>query len=165
MQGTSDLCLSYDSESGKRIILGYADADWGGCQDTRRSTTGYLFKTFGGLTSWRARRQPTVSLSTAEAEYMSSADAAKQASWLRLLLEDLGFPQSDPITLYNDNMGAILLSQNPVHHDRSKHISLRYHYLREQVGDKSIELVHVPSQQNQADMFTKSLSADCCNLQ
>jgi hypothetical protein len=86
--------------------------------------------------------------------------AAKQASWLRLLLEDLGFPQSDSITLYNGNMGTILLSRNPVHHDRSKHISLRHHYLREQVGDKSIKLVHVSSKEKQADMFAESLSAD-----
>jgi len=160
LRGTSDLCLSYDTEAGKRVLLGYADADWGGCQDTRRSTTGYLFKTFGGITSWRARRQPTVSLSTAEAEYMASADAAKQASWLRLLLADLGYPQSDPTTLYNDNMGAILLSQNPVHHDRSKHISLRHHYLREQVGDKSLHLQHIASKDNQADLFTKNLPGD-----
>jgi hypothetical protein len=109
-----DLCLINDSEAGKRIILGYADADWGECQDTHKSTTGSLFKTFGGLTSWKARHQPTVSLSTAEAGYIFSADAAKQASWLHLLIEELGYPQSDPITLYNDNMGAILLSQNPV---------------------------------------------------
>jgi len=160
LRGTSDLCLSYDHDAGKRTLLGYADADWGGCQDTRRSTTGYLFKTFGGITSWRARRQPTVSLSTAEAEYMASADAAKQASWLRLLLADLGYPQSDPTLLYNDNMGAILLSQNPVHHDRSKHISLRHHYLREQVGDKSLSLQHIGSKDNQADLFTKNLSSD-----
>ena len=160
LRGTSDLCLSYDHDAGKRTLLGYADADWGGCQDTRRSTTGYLFKTFGGITSWRARRQPTVSLSTAEAEYMASADAAKQASWLRLLLADLGYPQLDPTLLYNDNMGAILLSQNPVHHDRSKHISLRHHYLREQVGDKSLSLQHIGSKDNQADLLTKNLSAD-----
>jgi hypothetical protein len=100
-----------------------------------------------------------VPLSNAEAEYMSSADAAKQASWLCLLLEGLGFLQRDPITPHNDNIGAILLLQNPVHHDRSKHISLRHHYLREPVGDRSIKLVHVPSKENQADMFAKSLSA------
>jgi hypothetical protein len=91
---------------------------------------------------------------------MSSADAAKQASWLRLLLEDLGSSQIDPITPYNTNMGAILLSQNPIHHDRSRHVPLSCHYLQAQVGDKPIELVHVPSRENQANMFTKSLSAD-----
>ena len=122
------------------------------------------FKTFGGLTSWRARRQPTVSLSIAEAEYLSSADVAKQAKWLRTLLEDLGFPQETARTISDDNMGAILLSKNPVHHpvhhDRSKHISLRHHFLRDQVNDNVINLEHVPSREDQADLFTKFLLAD-----
>jgi len=160
LRGTSDLCLTFNANAGSRILLGFADADWGGCQDTRRSTSGYVFKTFGGVTSWRARRQPTVSLSTAEAEYLASADAAKQAIWLRTLLEDLGYPQQEATTIYNDNMGAILLSKNPVHHDRSKHISLRHHFLRDQVNDNIISLIHVPSKGNEADLLTKSLSSD-----
>lgn len=103
----TDLCLTSDADT-FRLYAGFADADRGRCQDTRRSTSGHIFKTFGGLTSWRARRQPTVSLSTAEAEYLSSADAAKQAIWLRTLLEDLGSPQENATMIYNDNMGAIL---------------------------------------------------------
>lgn len=89
IRGATDLCLAFDEEAGKRITLGYADAGWGGCLDTRRSTTGYHFKTFGGLVAWKSRRQPTVALSTAEAETMASADAAKQAVWLKRLLSDL----------------------------------------------------------------------------
>lgn len=160
LRGTSDLCLTFDKEAGKRLLLGYADADWGGCQDTRCSTTGYVFKVFGSVVAWRARRQPTVSLSTAEAEYMASADAAKQNTWLRQLLTDLGMDLNGPTTLFNDNMGAILLSKNPVYHERSKHISLRHHYLREQVEDNSVNLEHIDSKRNQADLLTKSLPAD-----
>ena len=89
IRGTSDLCLTFTAESGDRIALGYADADWGGDLDTRRSTTGYVFKVYGGTVAWKSRRQPTVALSTTEAEYMASADAARQAIWLRLLLDDL----------------------------------------------------------------------------
>lgn len=89
IRGATDLCLAFDEEAGKRITLGYADAGWGGCLDTRRSTTGYHFKTFGGLVAWKSRRQPTVALSTAEAETMASVDAAKQAVWLKRLLSDL----------------------------------------------------------------------------
>jgi hypothetical protein len=100
-----------------------------------------------------------VSLFTAEAEYVSSVDAAKQAFRLQLLLEDLGFLQSDTTSLYKD-IGAILLSQNLVHHDSSKHIPQHHHYLWEQVGDKTIELMHVLSKENRADIFTKSLSTD-----
>ena len=164
LRGTTDLCLTFDADTCQTLFAGFADADWGGCQDTHRSTSGYIFKTFGGLTSWRARRQPTVSLSIAEAEYLSSADVAKQAKWLRTLLEDLGFPQETARTISDDNMGAILLSKNPVHHpvhhDRSKHISLRHHFLRDQVNDNVIKLEHVPSREDQADLFTKSLLAD-----
>jgi len=78
IRGTSDLCLTLTAESGDRIALGYADADWGGDLDTRRSTTGYVIKVYGGTVAWKSRRQPTV-LSTTEAEYMASADAARQA--------------------------------------------------------------------------------------
>lgn len=160
LRGTSDLCLSYDGEAGKRLLLGYADADWGGCADTQRSTTGYLYKTWGSITSWRSRRQPTVSLSTAQAEYMALSNAAQQALWLRLLLEDIGFAQEGPTKILNDNMGAIHLSKNAAHHQSSKHISLRSAMLREQVKAKNIDLSHVSSKENQADMFTKSLTAD-----
>lgn len=97
IRGTTDLCLTFDAEAGKRIILGYADADWGGCLDTRRSTTGYLFKTFGGLVAWKSRRQPTVALSTAEAEIMASVDAGKQAVWLKRLLSDLNISLDVPL--------------------------------------------------------------------
>jgi hypothetical protein len=82
IRGTTDLCLTFNGDSEERILLGYADADWGGDLDTRRSTTGYVFKTFGSVVAWKSRRQATVALSTTEAEYMSSADCARQAIWL-----------------------------------------------------------------------------------
>lgn len=125
--------------------------------DTRRSTTGYVFKVYGGVVAWKSRRQPTVALSTTEAEYMASADAARQAIWLKLLLSDLGLDHPAPVPILNDNQGAIALSKNPVHHKRSKHIALRHHFLREKVEDKSITLDHVPSAENIADLLTKSL--------
>jgi hypothetical protein len=88
----------FDGDCGKRILLGYADANWGGDMDTRRSTTGYVFNVYGGVVAWKSRRQPTVALSTTEAEYMASADAAKQATWLRLLLDDLSITRTLPAT-------------------------------------------------------------------
>lgn len=91
---------------------------------------------------------------------MASSDAAQQALWLRLLLEDIGFAQEGPTKILNDNMGAIHLSKNAAHHQSSKHISLRSAMLREQVEAKNIDLSHVSSKENQADMFTKSLTAD-----
>jgi hypothetical protein len=95
-------------------------------------------------------------------QYMASADAAKQAIWLQLLLNNLqlGPPTDTPIPIYNDNNGCIALSKNPVHHDKSKHIAMRHHSLREKVEDGSIDLSHVPSASNIADLLTKTLPAE-----
>ena len=90
---------------------------------------------------------------------MASADAARQATWLRLLLDDLqiGLTTNEPISILNDNNGCIALSKNPVHHERSKHIAMRHHFLREKVEDHSVKLDFIPSADNLADMFTKAL--------
>lgn len=129
--------------------------------DTRRSTTGYIFKVYGGTIAWKSKRQPTVALSTTETEYMASADAAKQAVWLRLLLEDIGLGLGDQaLQLVNDNAGAIALSKNPVNHEKSKHIDMRHHFIREKVEDKTVSLAHVPSAENIADLLTKALPTE-----
>jgi hypothetical protein len=120
--------------------------------DTRRSTTGYVFKVYGGVVAWKLRCQPTVALSTTKAEYMASAYATRQAIWLKLLLYDLGIDHSKAVPLFNNNQGAIALSKNPVHHKRSKHILLQHHFLREKVEDK---LAHIPSAEVIADLITK----------
>jgi hypothetical protein len=161
IRGTTDLCLTFDGTGGERLVLGYADADWGGDLDTRRSTTGYVFKVFGGVVAWKSKRQSTVALSTMEAEYMSSADSAKQAVWLRLWLEDIGLGLGkDPLPILNDNMGAIALAKNPVSHEKSKHIGMRRHFLREKVDEKIVSLEHVRSAENLADLLTKALPRD-----
>jgi hypothetical protein len=100
-----------------------------------------------------------VALSTTEAEYMASADATRQATWLRLLLDDLqiGLSTDTPVSILNDNNGCIALSKNPVHHERSKHIAMRHHFLREKVEDNTVKLDFVSSADNLADMLTKSL--------
>ena len=96
-----------------------------------------------------------------EAEYMAAAEAAKHAIWLRLLLEDLGLGLGDqPLPLWNDNASAIALSKNPVSHDKSKHIAMRHHFIREKVLDNIVSLSHVPSAENLADMLTKSLPVE-----
>jgi hypothetical protein len=97
-------------------------------------------------------------MSTTEAEYMASGDAGRESVWLRQLLKDLGYyPTDEPVPIYNDNTGCIHLSKNPVDHDRSKHIALRHHWLRENVQAGTIELSHIASEDNQADLLTKSL--------
>ena len=159
VKGTLNLALVYTPEACERVLFGFADADWGGCPETFRSTTGYIFKAFGGPVSWRLKRQPTTALSTAEAEFMASSDATRQAIFLRRLLNGLHLLPPGPTTIFNDNMGAVALSKNPVDHNRAKHINLRVHFLREHIKSGTVSLVHVPTADNTADAFTKPLPA------
>ena len=114
-------------------LVGYCDADFAGDVDTRRSTTGYVFVLNGGAISWSSRRQPTVALSTAEAEYMAAAHAIKEALWLRKLFADLRVPV-DAIDLRSDNQAAIALLKNPIASNRSKRIDVLHHFARERVA-------------------------------
>lgn len=162
IRGTTDLSLTFDGHGTQQILLGYADADWGGCLNTRRSTTGYVFKTYGGVVAWKSRRQPSTALSTTHAELLATTDAARQALWLRQLLEDLGLgiPNGTPVSLYNDNSGAVLLSQHPHDHKTTKHFDIQANYLREQRADHTIEVKQASSDNNLADIFTKPLSSE-----
>ena len=153
--------LKYDANSSNRVLLGYADADWGADLDTRRSTTGYAFKTFGGTVAWKSKRQPTVALSTTEAEILASTDAVKQAIWLREFLSELGWGPAlgDPVPVLNDNMGAIYLAKHPHNNTDTRHFAIRSSWIREQQNDKLITLNHVSSEDNTANVMTKTLSA------
>jgi hypothetical protein len=156
--GTTDICLVFNGDCGKRIIQGFADADWGGDLDTRQSTTGYIYRVYGGTIAWKSRRQPTVALSTTEAEYMALADATRQTTWLQLLLGNLQIAFNVPVSILNDNNGCIALSKNPVYHERSKHIAMRHHFLREKkVEDSTVKHDFVLSANNLADILTKGL--------
>jgi hypothetical protein len=157
LKGTVHLSLTFRAK--KQDLVGYCDADWGGDLNTRRSTTGYIFQLFGATIAWKSRLQSTVALSTTEAEYMASVDAAKQALWLKQLLQELDIV-FDTITLYNDNNGCIGLSKNPINHDKTKHISMRHHFLREQVQEGTLTVTHVPSKLNIADILTKYVPKD-----
>jgi hypothetical protein len=157
LKGTIDLSLTFRSKN--QQLIGYSDADWGGDLNTRRSTTGYIFQLFGATIAWKSRLQSTVALSTTEAEYMATVDAAKQAMWLKQLLQELQF-NFETITLHNDNNGCIGLSKNPINHEKTKHISMRHHFLRERVQDGVVTVKHVPSKQNIADILTKHIAKD-----
>ena len=163
IRGTVNYCLTFISTK-DTSALGYADADWGGDLESRQSTTGYIFTLFGGPVAWRSKRQQTVALSTMEAEYMASTEAARQAIWIRQLLEDLGFGLgSAPLPIFNDNNGAISLAKDNVHHERAKHIALKHHFIREKVEDSTVALSHISSSNNLADIFTKALPRDTFN--
>ena len=136
----------------------YVDADWGGCQDTRRSTTGYIAFLHGSPISWSSKRQQTTAVSSMESEYIAGAEATKDVVWLRALLAELGVTISGPTTLYIDNQAAISLANNPSDHSKSKHIHIKHHFLREQVHFGSIVVEYIKSENQRADGLTKPLS-------
>lgn len=107
--------------------------------------------------SWFSKKQPIVTLSTAEAEYVALSTATQEAVWIRKLLSDFGVSQSQATTIMEDNQGAICLAKNPVTHSRSKHIDVRYHYIREALNDGIIDLQYCPTHDMIADTLTKLL--------
>jgi hypothetical protein len=142
---------------GKDIILkGYSDANWGNDINTRKSTSGYVFYLGDGVISWSSKRQPTVALSSTEAEYMAITHATKEAIWSRAFLKELGFPQGTT-TIYEDNQSCIALAKNPIHHGRTKHIDIQHHFIREKVESKEIELEYISTDNMVGDAFTKPL--------
>ena len=138
-------------------ITAYSDADWAGCTTTRRSTSGYCVFLGENLVSWSSKRQPTVSRSSAEAEYRGVANAVAETIWLRNLLLELHRPVSTATIVYCDNVSAIYLSTNPVQHQRTKHIEIDIHFVRERVAVGTVRVLHVPSAHQYADIFTKGL--------
>jgi len=122
-------------------VMGYCDADYAGDSCTRRSTTGYFFSLGSGAISWCSKRQPTVALSSTEAEYRSAAMAAQESTWLKQLMEDLHQSAEYQVRIFCDNLSSIRLAENPVFHARTKHIEVHYHYIREKVLEGKIEMV------------------------
>ena len=116
-----------------------------------------MFDMAGGSVLWSAKKQPMVALSTVEAEYMAASNATKEAIWLRVLLEDLGYPQPNATVIRVDNQGCIALARNPVAHSRAKHIDIRHHFLRERVEMKEVDLRYCSTKNMLADIFTKPL--------
>lgn len=138
-------------------LTAYSDADWGGCPDTRRSTSGYCVFLGPNLVSWSAKRQPTVSRSSSEAEYKAVANAVAELTWLRNLMTELHCPINKASLVYCDNISSVYLATNPVKHQRTKHIELDIHFVREKVAIGDVKVVHVPSSLQYADIFTKGL--------
>jgi hypothetical protein len=164
IKGTLDRGIIFrktqDSQTSK--ITAYTDADYDSCTLTRRSTTGHGIMWRGCLVSWKSKRQRTVALSTTEAEYMAISDAAKQLLWTRRMI---AYIMQDPVEtadvitqmdLFNDNNGAVFLSQESAINQRSKHIDIRYHFIRELVKNKKIQTKQIDTKSMPADMLTKN---------
>jgi hypothetical protein len=138
-------------------LISYTDADWGGCPDTRRSTSGYCVYLGNNLVSWSAKRQSTLSRSSAEAEYRGVANVVAESCWLRNLLLELQCPIIKATLVYCDNVSDVYLSGNPIQHQRTKHIEMDIHFVREKVAKGQVRVLHVPSHYQIADIFTKGL--------
>ena len=136
------------------------DADYGGCRDTRRSTSGYVFTMSGGPVTWSSKRQATVALSTVEAEYVAMSRCAQQMVWMQSWLDEVEIPHTLPGLIKGDNRGAIALTKNTKDHGKVKHIDICHHYIRELIRSESIKMEYVSSTDNLADIFTKPLPRD-----
>ena len=159
LKGTANYGIKYQkSDSGN--LIGYSDADWAGDCDDRHSTTGNLFLMAGGPVSWLSKKQAIVALSTSEAEYVAVSTATQEAVWLRRLLLDLKSPLDCPTVIMEDNQGAIAIARNPIVQTRTKHIDIKYHYVREAVQDGVISLQYCPTNDMIADLLTKGLSKE-----
>lgn len=168
LRGTADNALTYQKgnvtiktpvpiQVTAKTLFAYADANWEDNKIDGRSTTGYDIFLAGGPIAWKSKKQPTVALSSTEAEYMANADCAREVTWLRRLLTDMGCPQSQPTLVLADNQGCIQLANNPSTSSRTKHIDLRHHYIQEAVRDGKIKMEFISTKENLADIHTKPL--------
>ena len=169
LRGTLDYGISYQGRpsipkadvNGVMVnLIGFCDADWGHNLDDRRSVTGYLFKLCEGAISWQAKKQPTVALSSVEAEYMAATQVTKEAIWWNNLLSGLALKVPKPILIHSDSQGAIALTKNPGSHSRTKHIAIQHHFVREQVEIDQVVFKWIPTEDMPADLLTKPLSPE-----
>jgi len=144
-------------ESGDGFGLqAFTDADHGGCKLDRKSTSGGCQYLGERLVSWSSKKQSCVSLSTAEAEYIAAASCCSQVLWMTSQLLDYGYHMKK-VPIYCDSSSAIAISHNPIQHTRTKHIDIRYHFLKDNVLKNRIEFIFVTSEEEVADVFTKAL--------
>ena len=157
LQGTSKMSLCFGK--GEPILDGFTDSDMAGDVDSRKSTSGYLITFAGGAVTWQSRLQKCVALSTTEAEFIAITEACKELLWLKKFLQELGLKQ-ERYVLHCDSQSAIHLSKNSSFHSRSKHIDVRYHWIRDVLNDKLLQLEKVYTDDNTSDMLTKALTKD-----
>ena len=154
LRGSSKVCLSFGG--GPPALTGYTDADMARDIDTRKSTSGYVLTFAGGAVSWQSRLQRCIALSTTEAEYIAATEVCKEMLWMKEFLQELGLKQENYV-VHCDSQSAIHLCKNPMFHSKSKHIDVRYHWIRNVFEEKQLQLQKIHTDDNGADMLTKTL--------
>jgi hypothetical protein len=157
LKGTMNFKLTYKGvpEGGK--LVAYTDADYAGDRATRKSTSGVLFTLANGAVSWQSKQQSTIALSTTEAEYIAACFGTREVMYLRQLLKELGYEQEGPTSLCTDSQGALAVMKNPLTSPRTKHFDVSYHYTRQQIRAGVIEVSHLQTSSQPADVLTKPL--------
>ncbi|CAL5374326.1 unnamed protein product [Camellia sinensis] len=160
LRGTADYTLCYQSSD--LHLVGYCDADWGGDLDERKSTSGYAFMLSDGAISWSSKKQSCIALSTMEAEFVACSSAVQEAVWLRRFLQhlDVVTHTSDPVTIHCDSMAALAYAKDPKYHGRTKHIDVRFIFIRDILAQKEVILEHIPTSRMVADPLTKPIARD-----
>lgn len=158
VKGTLQFGLIYNQNSGNNVVTGYSDSDLGGTIDDRQSTGGLAYYLNQSLVSWVSQKQRVVALSSCESEFMAATTAACQGIWMRNVLSQITGDKLGPVVLFIDNKSAIDLAKNPMFHGRSKHIDIRFHFIRECVERGDVIVKHVSNSQQRADGLTKALA-------
>ncbi|CAA7054408.1 unnamed protein product [Microthlaspi erraticum] len=166
LRGASKDCLTF-TKNKEFSIEGFCDSDYATDIDKRRSVTGFIFQVWGNTISWRSNLQSVVALSTTEAEYMALTSAVREAIWLKGICEELGF-ETGAVKIHCDSQSALALAKNSVHHERTKHIATKYHFIRDIVAEETVKLFKIHISMNPADFLTKALPGPkfqlCCDL-
>ncbi|KAL2238396.1 UNVERIFIED_CONTAM: Retrovirus-related Pol polyprotein from transposon TNT 1-94 [Sesamum indicum] len=155
LHGSENIGIRFSKRSENTQLVGFVDSNYANDRDSRKSTTSYIFTFCGSCISWKSQLQHIVALSTTEAEYIATTEAFKEAIWLDGLIKEIGF-SNNKLTVYSDSQSSIQLCKNPVFHDRTKHIDVRYHFIRDIVSKEVIKLEKIKSEDNPADMGTST---------
>ena len=161
LKGTVNHGICYQKGNCEVLLSGYSDESWGDCLDTRRSTSGYVFSLGGNLISWRTKKQSSVAKSSTEAEIVALSQAIQECLWLRHLLSNLSFTQTNATVIYEDNQGALDLAKNSKYSERSKHIEIHNLFCRERVTAGDIVLKYCRTSDMLADIMTKAVPYPC----
>ncbi|CAI0627471.1 unnamed protein product [Linum tenue] len=162
LKGTLGYGIRYKAGAQNDRLLSYTDSDYAGDINDRRSTSGYVFFLAGGPVSWASKKQPVMTLSTTEAEFVAAAYSAAQCIWMKRILKEMGWLETTGggTRILCDNSSTIKLSKNPVLHGRSKHIDVRFHFLRDLVKEEVIKLEHCGTTDQVADIMTKAVKIE-----